>query len=345
VARLTLLCPGLLGPAVPLDELPQGDWPGKPQLPNLSLLLNRCQVERINRHSLEHQILNLTGHIIQPGDELPVAQLRRAGRGTEDVPLWCLDPVHIRIDREMAYLAAPGELELTEAEAQSLISSLNQHFADDMQVHYHSPLQWLAQIDLLLSTLTPGESTMQDISRSMPTGDDATRWRSLVNEIQMLLYNHPVNQSRQQEGKLTVNSVWLWGGGKLQWSPPELDVVYTDDRFAGMAASLAQIHNAALPSQLDDALLANQNSLLVITDLQSAILQKDVYAWLDGLKQLEHRILSPILAMLNSGRLDQVVLQTDGVRMSLMKRDLRKWWRRSASIQTRVLALRKKYGD
>ena len=37
--------------------------------------------------------------------------------------------------------------------------------------------------------------------------------RALVNELQMLLHEHPVNEQRAAHGQPTVNSVWLWGAG------------------------------------------------------------------------------------------------------------------------------------
>lgn len=47
----------------------------------------------------------------------------------------------------------------------------------------------------------------------LPQGPDAAghdRWHS---EIQMCLYDAPVNQRRMSAGRLPVNALWLWGGG------------------------------------------------------------------------------------------------------------------------------------
>ena len=45
------------------------------------------------------------------------------------------------------------------------------------------------------------------------TGRDGARIRSLMNEIQMLLHEHPVNQRRERARLLPVNGWWLWGFG------------------------------------------------------------------------------------------------------------------------------------
>jgi hypothetical protein len=43
----------------------------------------------------------------------------------------------------------------------------------------------------------------------------ARQWRKWQNEIQMIWFNHPVNEARQAEGMLSINSVWISGIGKL----------------------------------------------------------------------------------------------------------------------------------
>ena len=344
MAHCTLIYPGLLGPDVPLDELPQSEWPDKSSLPNLALLLDRSELAPVSRQSLEQQILTALGFEIKAGSELPIAGIRMSGKASVDVPVWCLDPAHVQIDREMAYLAALDELALSEAEARQLIASLNEHFADELSIHYHSPQHWLVQTDLQLFTRTPSEAILQDISRMMPTGEDATPWRSLVNEIQMLLHNHPVNESRQQAGKLPVNSVWLWGGGAIKTVAPVFDTVYTDHALAFVAAAHNQVVCAELPQQLDAALFDNRSVLLVISKQLSAIQQKDVYAWFAALKQLEQTILDPLLTLLKNGKLEQLVVQSDTLSLRLTRRDLRKWWRRHKSIEASILALRGRYG-
>jgi hypothetical protein len=40
-------------------------------------------------------------------------------------------------------------------------------------------------------------------------------WRHAINEAQMVLHAHPVNQARQAAGQPVVNSLWPWGGGRL----------------------------------------------------------------------------------------------------------------------------------
>lgn len=233
---------------------------------------------------------------------------------------------------------------LSEQEARQLIASINQHFADVFHIRYHDAQQWLLQMDLQLSTHTPAESMLQDVNRMQPTGEDALRWRSLLNEIQMLLHAHPVNEARIQAGKLPVNSLWLWGGGRIDTAEPAIDVVYANDTLVAAAALRNAIAHAALPPQLDAELFEQRNVLLVLSEQLSSIQQKDVYAWLAALKHLEQHILAPLLDLLKTGKLEQVILWSDTLRLLLDKNALRKWWRRNKSIESNIMHLRQRYG-
>jgi hypothetical protein len=49
----------------------------------------------------------------------------------------------------------------------------------------------------------------------IPSSAQASRLRRLQNEMQMLLYTHPVNDARLQRGAVPINSFWLSGTGAL----------------------------------------------------------------------------------------------------------------------------------
>lgn len=43
---------------------------------------------------------------------------------------------------------------------------------------------------------------------------DLAKWNLLLNEIQMFLYQHPLNQRQMQTGQPFFNSLWIWGQGE-----------------------------------------------------------------------------------------------------------------------------------
>jgi hypothetical protein len=258
--------------------------------------------------------------------------------------LWCLDPVYVQLDREMAYLTDPAQLALSENEAREIIASLNAHFDDIMHVRYHAPGQWLVNIDLDVHTMTPTQAMQQDINRVQASGKDASRWRQILNEIQMLLHAHPVNEARMASAKPPVNSLWLWGGGVLQTGPTVLDVVYTDDTLAQSAALRNAVARETIPTSIMTDQFTARNSLLILTSQLEAVRQKDVYAWLAALQHLDQHYVMPLLAMLRQGSLTSVTLWSDTLQLQLDKSRLGRWWQRLPQPAKAVLGLRESYG-
>ena len=343
MAHCKIIYPGLLGPDVPLEELPRSEWPDTKQLPLLSLLFTRGKLHAQPKTSLEHQLLSNMGYVLPPLTELPVAALRQQGGEENTTQLWCLDPVYVQIDREIAYLAAADELDLSEQEARQFIATINQHFADELHIRYHKPQQWLLEKKLQLSTYTPTEAMLQDVNHMQPVGEDARSWSSLLNEIQMLLHAHPINAARMDNNQQPVNSLWLWGGGDIHATDPGIDMVYSNNTLAADAAVRNAIAHEPLPDSIDEAVLNNRKVLIVMTEQLLAIQQKDVYGWFEALKQLEQYVLTPLFAMLKKGTLQELILYSDHMSLAMSKRDLIKWWRGSTSMDKTILQLRKTY--
>jgi hypothetical protein len=80
-----------------------------------------------------------------------------------------------------------------------------------------------------------------------------------MNEIQMLLHEHPVNDVRQRRGRPVINSLWFWGFGAI--TPPascSLPALSTDDAWL---TGLWRLHGGAC-TELSEAgrLLARPQS-------------------------------------------------------------------------------------
>jgi hypothetical protein len=78
--------------------------------------------------------------------------------------------------------------------------------------------------------------------RHLPRGDNERQWRSLFNEAQVILHNHPVNARRVQRGQVPVNSLWFSGAGKLpDWVRTRFAQVASPDSVVAALAKLAKI--------------------------------------------------------------------------------------------------------
>jgi hypothetical protein len=127
-------------------------------------------------------------------------------------------PVHLVLQRDTFSLAAPAPLVLDADESTALTAALNQHFeADGLRFFWHETT-WFLRLESNpnIATTAPQAAINKDISAYLPTGEGATKWASFQNELQMLLFEHPVNQAREVKKLPAINSVWCYGLGKIE---------------------------------------------------------------------------------------------------------------------------------
>ena len=107
---------------------------------------------------------------------------------------------------------------ISTAEAGELVATLQKELgSQEIEFHagvgYRHLMVWRGGKDAMSST-PPHDITGRAILDSLPTGDGADMLNNIMNHAQMVLYNHPVNVRRKEEGNLPANSIWLWGHGK-----------------------------------------------------------------------------------------------------------------------------------
>jgi hypothetical protein len=123
--------------------------------------------------------------------------------------------------REHATLSDPQDLALEDEQSQALLTSMRPFFeGDGLSLQALTPGCWLAQGEGLT---TPTASLDRVLGRNvdpwLPSAQNARMLRRLQNEMQMLLYTHPVNEVRQQRQQLSVNSIWFSGTGAMTHLP------------------------------------------------------------------------------------------------------------------------------
>jgi hypothetical protein len=229
-------------------------------------------------------------------------------------------------------------LQATEAEA--LADALNRHFKDQLTFFPLNAERWCVRLDNLdaenLRTQTPAEVAGKDINRHLPAGERSIFWHQVLNEIQMVLHEHPVNEAREARGEPAVNSVWLWGAGRL---PAGMETVYqsvtADDPMAlGLAQSVGLRHRPLPPGANAwlERLPAEGRQLAVLDTLRMPLALNDFDAWRARLAELEAGWFAPLLAALKAGHVSMVtVLVPDGKDLRAFEStriDLRHFWRR-----------------
>jgi hypothetical protein len=166
------------------------------------------------------------------------------GDGQPAAGTWArADPVHLLTALDHLQLAAPVPLQLEATEAAALLATMNDHLAGTgFKLRATDDGGWLcacpAGVDC--ATVDPSLAVGRNLREWLPTGRDASRVRALVNELQMLLHEHRVNEQRAARGLPAVNSVWLWGVGVADTpAAAARGVLLTDDAWL---AGLWRLH-------------------------------------------------------------------------------------------------------
>lgn len=113
--------------------------------------------------------------------------------------------------------------DLLPAESTQLLAAMQPFFNEDgLTLYPHAPGHWLACGQALadLRCASPDRVLGRNLEPWMPQAHHASSLIRLMSEMQMLLYNHPVNDARERRGTLPVNAFWLSGTGTLPHPSP-----------------------------------------------------------------------------------------------------------------------------
>jgi hypothetical protein len=202
------------------------------QLPNLQCLLQT--LTRVHTDEEDPELLGLDmPHERALGQALrlpssdgawPWAAWRQETTSVEPSrePQAFFSPCHWQIGMNEVVMLNPDDLHLSENESRSLLSAMQPFLSeDDLTVRYVAPTQWHVQGELLrdLRCASLDRVIGMNLNAWLPKSESAQWMRRLQSEMQMLLYNHPVNDQRSAQRQLTVNSFWVHGAGTLNEKP------------------------------------------------------------------------------------------------------------------------------
>ena len=126
-----------------------------------------------------------------------------------------ITPCHWAMGREHATMTDPAALALTPEDSQTLLAAMQPYFATEgITLHYAAPERYLAEGEVFRTL--PTASLDRVLGRNVaPWLSTSKAMKLLQNEMQMLLYTHPLNDERSAKRLLPVNSFWISGTGAL----------------------------------------------------------------------------------------------------------------------------------
>jgi len=340
--QLTLIVPELIWPEPDdretLDAL---------ACPALNTLLARSRLTRRPPQSLEATLTDAFG--LPEGAPYAAFRLLGEAAGPGDAPAdacWvCADPVHLRFHQEKLILADSGSFGIELAEAQALAGELNRHFSDVGVFHVAAAERWYLQLS---AATRLGELDVPPLSaiagrlveRQLPETQQTGWLRKLLNEAQMVLHGHPANTARQEQGRLPINSLWLWGAGALPArTESDFDGVWSTHPLALGLGRAAGVPTHGVPPDAA-ALLAHAanetHHLVVLEDLQGPVQYQNGEDYRSALLALEARWFAPLRQALASGRISRLRLEASTAYAALAWESSRaeqwKLWRRPQSL-------------
>ncbi|MGC2032912.1 MAG: hypothetical protein WA642_23050, partial [Steroidobacteraceae bacterium] len=150
-----------------------------------------------------------------------------AERGPVDAAsVFLATPVHYLAEISNVRLPADGILSLHRPEAEALAVDFN-HVWSDAGIRLLSG----GRAELFCAFDQPTEAATADpedvldrhIADHLPAGAAAPRLRQLMSEIEMWLFEHPVNRARTAQAAPVLSGLWLWGGGPALASLPAVN--------------------------------------------------------------------------------------------------------------------------
>lgn len=302
-APLILVIPGLSLPAQMLRDL-SFDL----TLPGLSRLLGEGMLDSAD---LSVDSAPLLQALLRPDQLTPAAPLRLLGLGHDPAhDYWlCLDPVHLSFRERSVVVKDPGGLTLDMADAQALREAVSPLFAEFGELSSAHPLHWhlrMSQPPPEFPSLPATVSSQSNVALCAERN-----WRRALNEAQMLLHIHPVNQVRAQRDLPPINSLWPWGGGRLPDSAPGLNgahVLCTDDPLLRGFSRWAGARIDPAPVRFSENLLTHSEPCLVdLTSLRLPAQSGDALGWRESLSRIDQDWFEPLRQARERGQVRQAI--------------------------------------
>jgi hypothetical protein len=317
-----------------LPELLAGNTE-QPALPALEKLLGRGR--RTDRAAADCE--TWLARAFGLSGALPAGALTALAGGLESgADSWLrADPVHLRADRDRLLLIPSQAFALTMEEAAALGETLRPLLAGRGTLYQPDAAHWCLRAESGAqagAARPPIALALQNVDPNLPDKG----WHALLTELQMAMYQHPVNTAREARGEPVVNSVWLWGGGALPASAqgPWQSVSAEDPAALGLARLAGIRHRSAgegAQAWLERA--PEDGRHLVLLDSLRALRQMgELEVLARRLQQLEQSWFAPLLAALGAGRVGMVSIHAPeaGASFETVRGDLRRFWRRARPL-------------
>jgi hypothetical protein len=328
--HIDLVIPGLFN--LPLEEFAPDFLSSN--LPTLNKLLsysNSIQNEQTDFESIIAGSLGLTGR-----QTLPFAQAYVEQKDVDDSHRYLLcRTVHLKADMHNALVIPLEKNSVNEDDSSLILEDLQAFFSEDCDLKPLESGLWLMRLkhcepsDIYPHYLSViGRKANQFIEQSK----QALPWYKLMNEIQMFMHQHPINQNRLNTGLLPINSLWFWGAGEKPKFDNNKSQWFCDDEELIRLAEGSNIQHRSL-NQLAQ-MKREENSVVIDLSLLEALKTSSSDNLQAKLQKLEETVFKPTMILFRSSHASLQLRAAHRFDLTMTPFSKYKIWRSSKNLSS-----------
>jgi hypothetical protein len=277
--------------------------------------------------------------IASPGALMPgvaAAALYADCGAVPGVSAFIATPVHYVAEMNNVRLSAAGVLSLSASEALALAADFDSLWHDAgirLLAGRTGALYCVTDRPMPAITHDPQQIQGRHIEHHLPAGPAAPRLRRLMSEIEMWLFEHPVNRTRIADAAPAVSALWLWGCAEVVSSlPPVAGWAAGDDPFfKAFGARLDSSRAMDTPRAVDTSRAVDTPRAMDTGDESrsgSGVVVIGVAPGAAEWGDIESRWLERSVADLRAGRIERLELSAADRKFIVTARWRRRFWRR-----------------
>jgi hypothetical protein len=262
--------------------------------------------------------------------------------------VWLATPVHYIASHAGVHLEQRGLLKLPGRERAALAADFASVFGDSgiQLVPLESGGFLINGAELPgadAHSIEPARCVGVPMDGTLPIDRALQRLRA---EIEIWLFEHPVNRGRSSRGELSVTGLWTWGGGRLDrqraseaaHSMTAGNRAYARDPYVnGLWGSAGARLVAAPPERLQELTEQGDARLIVVLELADFLSGAEAASPGDALGELDARWLCPAMRGLATGAWRRLMLVANDRCITVARYAALKRWRKARPGLTGLL--------
>jgi hypothetical protein len=312
------------------------------ELPHLNRMLRLATAKPNQAYTIDAILGSaLAGHdfVQAPHPGLPMAQAFAAAGAAEAERLLLCQAIHLRPDMHSAVIVPIHVDRDNLHDINIIINDLKDLFKVDCDIdiiadglfllhlkQFEAPTYYPHILSVLGKTANP---YIEQSRQNLP-------WYKLLNEIQMFMHQHEVNQQRLQRGLVPINSLWFWGGGRRLQTPDSNPAWFCDDPLLNRFARSLGL--APQPCTEIDTIVNSADALVIDLRLLELLKTERAVPLDQLLLDIDHKLLKPLLARVHKRRTQILLRAGYEFDFELKPSAGMKFWRRQRNLSSWVSA-------